>query len=85
MQELQSKCQSLEETCDVVHVQVSRARQEDELECFRAVESECAKWETCEARLVTQLQAAEGRVGLPNLPDAQGAPSESMSEVPIPR
>ena len=33
-QELQSKCQELEETCDTVHVQVSRARQEDELECL---------------------------------------------------
>ena len=44
-QELQSKCQALEETCDTVHAQVSRARQEGELECLRAVESERAKWE----------------------------------------
>ena len=42
-QELQSKCQALEETCDTVHAQVSRARQEGELERLRAVESERAK------------------------------------------
>ena len=39
-QELQSKCQALEETFDTVHAQVSRARQEGELERLRAVESE---------------------------------------------
>ena len=69
-QELQSKCLALEETCDTVHAQVSQARQEGELERLRAVESERAKWEAREARLVAQLQAAEERVGLPSLPHA---------------
>ena len=84
LQELQSKCQALEETCDTVHAQVSRARQEGELERLRAVESEHTKWEAREARLVAQLQAAEERVGLPSLPHTQGAPSESTVEVPTP-
>ena len=83
-QELQSKCQALEETCDTVHAQVSRARQEGELERLRAVESERAKWEACEARLVAQLQAVEERVGLSSLPHTQAAPSESTAEVPTP-
>ena len=83
-QELQSKCQALEETCDTVHVQVSRARQEGDLERLRAVESERAKWEAREARLVAQLQAAEERVGLSSLPHTQAAPSESTAEVPTP-
>ena len=83
-QELQSKCQALEETCDTVHAQVSRARQEGDLERLRAVESERAKWEAREARLVAQLQAAEERVGLSSLPHTQAAPSESTAEVPTP-
>ena len=81
---LQSKCQALEETCDTVHAQVSWARQEGELERFRAVESERSKWESHEARLVAQLQAAEERVGLPSLPHTQGTQSESTAEVPNP-
>ena len=48
------------------------------------VESVRAKWEAREARLVAQLQAAEKRVGLPSLPHAQGAPSESTAELPTP-
>ena len=42
-QELQSKCQALEEMCDTIYAQVSRAWQEGELEHLRAVESERAK------------------------------------------
>ena len=84
VQELQSKCQALEETCDTVHAQVSRARQEGELERLRDVESESTKSEAREARLVAQLQAAEGRVGLPYSPDVQGAPSELTAQVPTP-
>ena len=81
-QELQSKCQALEETCDTIHAQVSRARQEGELECLQTVEFERAKWEVREVRLVAQLQAAEGRDGLPSFPDTQGAPSESTAKCP---
>ena len=84
-QELQFKCQALEKMCNTICAEVSQAREEGELECLRAVESECTKWEARKSRLVAQLQAAEGRVGLPSLPDAQGAPSnESMVEVMTP-
>ena len=84
-QELQSKCQALEKMCNTIRAEVSQAREEGELECLRAVESECTKWEARKSRLVAQLQAAEGRVGLPSSPDAQGAPSnESMVEVTTP-
>ena len=76
-QELQSKCQAQEET--------SQARQEGKLERLRAVDSKRAKWEARKVRLVAQLQAAEGRVGLPSFLNTQGAPSESTAEVPTPR
>ena len=72
-QELQSKCQALEETCDTIHVQVFWARQEGELERLQAVESKCAKWEVRKVRLVAQLQAAEERVGRPSFPRYSGS------------
>ena len=75
-QELQSKCQALEKTCDTVQAEVSWAREEGKLEHLRAVESKHTNWEAREARLVTRMHTAKGRVGLSSSSDAQGAPSE---------
>ena len=54
-----SRCESLEKTCDTTCVEADRTRQECELEHLRALELEHSKWETREVRLETQLRAAE--------------------------
>ena len=35
---------------------IERERESSELRCYRAIESECLKWEAKEARLIAQLE-----------------------------
>ena len=64
--ETQERCHKLDQACCEVQAQLQRERQEAELECLRAVETERGKWEAREERLVQQLRELQSRLSEKN-------------------
>jgi len=76
-QQQEARWQDLDLECGKLRVEVQRAHEITELECYRAVAAECQKWEAREERMTWQLQRLEAA----ELLRAQVTPGEDSGAV----